>query len=174
MTAWARAGRTAASPSRLARSAPTLRGFGPDRLPPARQVARKRSWFKVSATAPFLTVLPGGRRALPDRHGLFAWKSLGAMLPRCPSPVSPSASCPMIFTSRSSRGLALAGRRSMIFRPGPSRTIGPNAFRLRRPRWTCSRRGLATSSMNCWGAVVEGRGPSPVIDPQCNLFRAWT
>ena len=151
MTAWARAGRTAASPSRLARSAPPLRGFGLDRLPPVRRRLAKRSWFKVSAIAPFLTVLPGGRRVLPDRHGLFAWKSLGAMLPRCPDHASPSASCPTIFTSSSNPGLASAGRRSMISRPGPSRTIGPSAFRLRRPRCTCSRRGSATSSTNCSG-----------------------
>ncbi len=174
MTAWARAGRTAASPSRLARSAPPLRGFGLDRLSPARQVARKRSRFEISVTAPFLTVLPGGRRVLPDRHGLFAWKSLGAMLPRCRDHVPPSASCPTIFTFRSSPGLALAGHRSMISQPGPSRTIGPSAFRLRRPRWMCSRPGSATSSTRCSGAIVEGRGPSNVIDSQCDLFRART
>jgi hypothetical protein len=41
MTALARAGRTATSPSRLARSAPPLRGFGLDRLPPVqRRLAR--------------------------------------------------------------------------------------------------------------------------------------
>ena len=151
MTAWRPEGRTVARPSRLARSAPPLRGYGLDRLSPARQVARKRSRFEMSVTAPFLTVLPGGRRAPPDRHGLFAWKSPGAMLPRCPDHASPSASCPTIFTSSSNPGLALAGRRSMISRPGPSRTIGPSAFRLRRPRWTCSRRGSATSSTNCSG-----------------------
>jgi hypothetical protein len=151
MTAWARAGRTAASPSRLARSAPPLRGFGLDRLSPARRGLAKRSRFEMSVTAPFLTVVPGGRRALPDRHGLFAWKSPGAMLPRCPDHASPSASCPTMSTSRPNPGLASAGRRSMISRPGPSRTIGPSAFRLRRPRWTYSRRGSATSSTNCSG-----------------------
>jgi hypothetical protein len=31
-------------------------------------------------------------------------------------------------------GLASAGRRSTISRPGPSRTIGPGALRLHRPR----------------------------------------
>jgi hypothetical protein len=42
MTAWARAGRTVASPSRLARSAPPLRGCGLDRLLPARRGLAKR------------------------------------------------------------------------------------------------------------------------------------
>jgi hypothetical protein len=151
MTAWARAGRTAASPSRLARSAPPLHGFGLDRLSPAWRGLAKRSRFEMSVTAPFLTVSPGGKRASPDRHGLFAWKSPGAMLPRCLDHASPSASCLTTFTSRWCPGLALAGRRSTISRPGPSRTIGPSAFQLRRPRWTCSRHGSATSSMNCSG-----------------------
>ncbi len=151
MTAWAGAGRTAASPSRLARSAPPLRGCGLDRLSPARRGLAKRSSFEVSVTAPFLTVLPGGRRASPDRHRLFAWKSPGAMLSRCLDHAPAWVSCPTIFTFRWNRGLALAGHRSMISQPGPSRTIGPSAFRLRRPRWTCSRRGSATSSANCSG-----------------------
>jgi len=149
MTAWARAGRTAPSPSRLARSAPPLRGFGLDRLSPARRGLAKRSRFEMSVTAPFLTVLPGGRKAPPDRHGLFALKSPGAMLSRCPDQASPSASCPTMSTSRPSLGLASAGHQSTISRPGPSRTIGPSALRLRRPRWTCSRRGSANSSTNC-------------------------
>jgi len=47
----ARAGLTAASPSRLARSAPPLRGFGLDRLSPARRRLAKRSRFEVSTSA---------------------------------------------------------------------------------------------------------------------------
>ena len=161
MTAWARGGRTAASPSRLARSAPPLRGCGLDRLSPARRGLAKRSRFEMSVTAPFLTVLPGGRRASPDRHGLFACKPPGAMLSGCPDDVSPSACCPTIYTFRSSHGLALAGRRSTISRPGRLRTIGPSAFRLRRPRWTCSRHGSATSSTNCSGPADNLSGVLP-------------
>ena len=56
MTAWARAGRTAASPSRLARSAPPLRGFGLDLLSPARPGLAKRSRFEMSASAPLVGV----------------------------------------------------------------------------------------------------------------------
>lgn len=161
MTAWVRASRTAASPLRLARSAPPLRGYGLDRLTPARQVARKQSRFEMSVTAPFSTVLPGGRRALPDRNGLFACKSLGAMLPRCLDHALPSASCPTISTSRPSPGLASAGRRSMISRSGPSRTIGPSACPSHMPRWICSRRGSATSSMNCSGPADNLSGVLP-------------
>jgi hypothetical protein len=56
VTALARTGRTAASPSRLARSAPPLRGFGLDRLPPvsdglpARTVLRDRGAMSPSRT----------------------------------------------------------------------------------------------------------------------------
>ncbi len=63
MTAWTRAGRTAASPSRLARSAPPQHGYGLD-LSPARKVARKRSRFETSVAAPFLTVLPGREKGV--------------------------------------------------------------------------------------------------------------
>jgi len=51
MNAWRLAGRTDSSPSRLARSAPPLHGYGFDCLPLARQEARKRLWIKVSGTA---------------------------------------------------------------------------------------------------------------------------
>jgi len=47
MTAWTQAGQTVASPSRLARAAPPLRGCGLDRLPPVRQGLSKQSWRKV-------------------------------------------------------------------------------------------------------------------------------
>jgi hypothetical protein len=62
MTAWGRAGRTATSPSRLARAAPLLRGFGLDRLSPAQRGLAKRLWFRVRASAPFITNLPGRRK----------------------------------------------------------------------------------------------------------------
>jgi len=149
MTALARAGRTAATPSRLARSAPPLRGCGLDRLSPARRGLAKRSRFEMSAGAPFVTVLPGRRRMSPDKDRSFAVRPCRAMLPGCPVRVSAWASCPMIFTSRRSLGLALAGRRSMISRPGPSQMIGPSTCRSRRPRLTYSRPGSAISSTSC-------------------------
>jgi hypothetical protein len=164
MTAWARAGRTSASPSRLARSAPPLRGFGLDRLSPARRGLAERSRFEMSEGAPFVTDLPGGKRVLRDRDRPFVRTPDDAILPECPAMecsiagARHSARCPTIFTSRWSRGLASAGRQSTISWPGPSRTIGPSAFRLRGPRWTCSRRGSATSLMNCSGPADNLNG----------------
>ena len=155
MTAWARAGRTAASPSRLARSAPPLRGFGLDCLSLVRRGLAKRSRFKMSVSAPFVTDSTGGRRALPDRDRSFAWEPSGAMLPGCPDRASPWAFCPTIFTSSRSLGLALAGRPSTTLRRGPSQTIGPSTSRSLKPNSTCSRRGSATSSTNCSGRADD-------------------
>src|SRR5579871_4169006 len=109
MTAWARAGRTAASPSRLALSRHRFAACGLDRLSPARQMAHKRSRFELSEIAPFITDLPGGRRALPDRERPFVWEPSGAMLAGCPDSASASALCPMIFTSFLARGRAPDG-----------------------------------------------------------------
>ena len=149
MTALARAGRTVASPSRLARSVPPLRGCGLDRLSPARPGLTKRIKVRNSASAPLTTVLPGRRRVLWDRDRSFARRLCRAMLAGCPIRVSAWASRPTTFTSRRSLGLALAGRRSMISRLGPSRKIGPTLRRSAMPRWMCSRHGPATSSTNC-------------------------
>lgn len=161
MTALARAGRTAASPSRLARSAPPLRGSGLDRLSPARRGLAKRSRFEVSASTPFITDLPGGKRALWDKDRSFARSPCRAMLAGCPVGVSAWASCPTTFTSRRRLGLASAGRRSMISRPRPSRTIGPSACRSHRPRLTCSRHGSAISSTRCSGPADDLSGALP-------------
>jgi hypothetical protein len=149
MTAWARAGRTAASPSRLALARHRFAACGLDRLSPARQMARKRSRLKVSEVAPFMTDLPGGRRVLPDRERPFAWEPSGAMLAGCPDSASASALCPMIFTSFLARGRAPDGPSSMMSRLGPSPTIGPTVCRSPTPNSTYSRHGSATSSMNC-------------------------
>ena len=47
-----RRGRTSAGSSRLARSAPPLRGYGLDRRSLVRQRLAKRSWLEISETAP--------------------------------------------------------------------------------------------------------------------------
>ncbi len=161
MTALARAGRTAASPSRLARSAPPLRGCGLDRLSPARRRLAKRSRFEMSVSTPFVTDLPGGKRALWDKDRSFARRPCRAMLAGCPVRVSASASCPTTFTSRRSLGPASVGRRSMISRPGPSRTIGPSTCRSHKPKWTYSRHGSAISSTRCPGPADDLSGALP-------------
>jgi hypothetical protein len=160
MTALARAGRTAVSPSRLAHSAPPLRGFGLDRLPPARRGLAKRSKFDVSASAAFTTNFPEGTGALSNRSRSFGCERSGAILRRCPDRAPASVFCPTIFTSSRSLGRASAGRRSMIFQPGPSRTIGPTLCRSPTPSSTCSRHGSAISSMSCSGLADDLRGQS--------------
>jgi len=161
MTVWARAGRTVASPSRLARSAPPLRGCGLDRLPPARRRLAERSRFEMSASAPFITALPEGKRALWDKDRSFARRPCCAMLAGCPDGVSAWVFCPTTFTSRRSLGLALAGRRSMISRLGPSPTIGPSPCRSCKPRLTYSRHGSAISSTRCSGLADDLSGALP-------------
>ncbi len=158
MTALARAGRTAASPSRLARSASPLRGSGLDRLSPARRGLAKRSRFETSASALFTTVLPGGRRVLWDKDRSFAPSPGRAMLAGCPIRVSAWESCPTTSASRRSLGPASAGGQGMISRLGPSRTIGPSACRSRKLRWTYSRHGSATSSTRCSGLADNPSG----------------
>ncbi len=160
MIAWARAGRTAASPSRLARSAPPLRGCGLDRLSSARRRLAKRSRFEVSASAPIVIDLPGRRGALADRNRSFACGQSGAILRRCPDHAPAWAFCLTIFTSSRRPGRASAARPSMMLRHGPSRTIGPTLCRSPTPSSTCSRHGSAISSMNCSGRADELRGQS--------------
>lgn len=160
MTALARAGRTAASPSRLARSAPPLRGFGLDRLSPARRRLAKRSRSEVSASAPIVTDLPGRRRALADRNRSFACEPSGAILRGCPDHAPAWAFCPMIFTLSRNPGRASAGRPGTILIRGSSRTIGPTLCRSLTPSSTYSRHGSAISSMNCSGRADDLRGQS--------------
>ena len=149
MIAWTQAGRTAASPSRLALSRHRFAACGLDRLSPARQMARKRSRLKVSEVAPFIADLPGGRRVLPDRERPFVSEPSGAMLAGCPDSASASALCPMIFTSFPPRGRGSGGRSSTMLLPGPSQMIGPTVCRSPTPNSTYSRRGSVTYSMNC-------------------------
>jgi hypothetical protein len=160
MTALARAGRTAASPSRLARSAPPLRGCGLDRLSPARRRLAKRSRFEVSASAPFTTNLPEGTGALPDRNRSFACEPIGAILWGCLDRAPAWAFCPTIFTSSRSRGRASAARPSTMLRRGRSRTIGPTLCRSPTPSSTCSRHASAICSMNYLGRADDLRGQS--------------
>jgi hypothetical protein len=160
MTALARAGRTAASPSRLARSAPPLRGCGLDRLSPARRGLAKRSRFEMSASAPIVADLPGRRRVLADRNRSFACERSGAILQGCPDYAPAWAFCLTIFTSSPSLGLVSAGRRSTIPPLGPSRMIGPTLCRSPTPSSTCSRHGSAICSMKCSGRADDLRGQS--------------
>jgi len=146
MTARARAGRAAASPSRLALSRHRFAACGLDRLSLARQMARKRSRFELSEIAPFITDLPGGRRVLPDRERPFVWEPSGAMLAGCPDSASASALCPMIFTSFLARGRGSGDRSSTTLRHGQSPTNGPTPCRSLTPNSTCSRHGSATCS----------------------------
>ncbi len=159
MKAWPQVGRTDDSPSRLARAAPPLRGCGLDRLPPPRRVACKRSWSKVSGTAPFVTwARVPWRRDWPLRPAGHC-----AILPQCPGTAHPcvtaprSANCRPIFMSCPARGRALAARSNTTLRLGASWTIGPRACRSRMPRWTCSRHGSATCLTNCSGHCDEIR-----------------
>jgi hypothetical protein len=160
MTALARAGRTAVSPSRLALSRHRVAACGLDRLSPARRRLAKRSRFKMSASAPFIMDLPEGGIALPDRDRPFVWEPSGAMLPGCPDRASVWAFCPMIFTSSLVRGRAPDGLSSMMSRLGLSPTIGPTLCGSQTPSSTYSTHGSATSLMNCSGRTDELRGQS--------------
>ena len=161
MTAWARGGQAAASPSRLARSAPPLRGCGLDRLPPARRGLAMRSRLEVRGAALFFTVLPGEERTSPDRHGLFAWKSPCAMLAGCLDHAVPLASCPTTFMSCPVPGRASAGQSSTTLKRGASWTIGPRACRSQTPRSTYSRLGSVIFSTNCSGRADDLRRRLP-------------
>ena len=160
MTAWARAGRTAASPSRLARSAPPLRGFGLDRLSPARRGLAKRSRSEVSASAHIVTDLPGRRRALADRNRSFACERSGAILRGCLDHAPAWTFCLSISTSSRSPGRASGARPSTMSRRGLSRTIGRTLCRPPTPSSTCSRHGSAICSMKCSGHADDLRGQS--------------
>ena len=160
MTALARAGRTAASPSRLASSAPPLRGFGLDRQSPARRGLAKRSRSEMRESAPLVIGWPGKRSALADRNRSFACGQSGAILRGCPDHAPAWAFCLTIFTSNRRSGRASVARPSMMLRHGPSRTIGPTLCRSPTPSSTCSRYGSAICSMNCSGRANDLRRQS--------------
>ena len=163
MTAWREGGRTFASPSRLARAAPPLRGCGLDRLQPPRPMARKRSWFKGIGTAPFATrTRVPWRRDRPFHPGVVC-----AILAQCPgadplcATAPRSANCRPTSMSCPAHGRALAARSNMTLSPGASWTTGPRACRSRTPKSTYSRHGSATCSTNCSGRRDDiGRLPA--------------
>ena len=165
MTAWARADRTAASPSRLARSAPPLRGFGLDRLPAARRTPAKRSWSNMSAVAPLETESARGAPWRTNRP--FRSRQHRAILTQCRNPTlravlaSNMASCRTISTSSPVHGRGLDGQSSAMSRVGPSRTTGPNMCQSQMASSTYSRRGSATSLTSCWDRCAERTRRSP-------------
>lgn len=108
----------------------------------------------------YATRRPGGGRMLRDKDRPFILGVLCAMLSGCLARVPAWAFCPMTFTFRSSLGRVSAGRRSAIYRPGQSRTIGSTLCRLPTPSSTYSRRGSAISSMSCSGRTDDLRGQS--------------
>ena len=161
MTAWTRAGRTAASPSRPQAAKRWRDSVSLDCPSPARRGLSKRSRFEVSEVAPFITNLPGGRRALPDRERPFVWEPSGAMLAGCPDSASASALCPMIFSLFPARGRGSGDRSSAMLIRGPSPMIGPTVYRSPMPNSTYSRGGSATYSMNCSGRADDLRRHLP-------------
>jgi hypothetical protein len=146
MTTWARAGRTAASPSRLALSRHRFAACGLD--PPGGGPADGPQAIKVriERNRSFHHRFAGRGRALPDRERPFVWEPSGAMLAGCPDSASASALCPMIFTSFLARGRGSGDRSSTTLRHGQSPTNGPTPCRSLTPNSTCSRHGSATCS----------------------------
>ncbi len=74
----------------------------------------------MSASAPFITDLPGRKRVLRDRDRPFVLVRRGAMLPECPDHAPAWACCPTIFTSSRCPGRASGGRPSTMLKHGPS------------------------------------------------------
>ncbi len=168
MTAWRPRGRTDASPSRLARSAPPLRGFGLDCPSPARLEADKRSGPKMSGTAPF-AIEAANRlsRMLWRKHGPFSLGGVCAILLQCPG-IAPhcaivprSANCRPILMLCPVRGRALAGRSNTTFRRGGCLTTGPRACRSRTPKSTSLKRGSAIFSTSYLGHADDVRRQLP-------------
>ena len=73
-------------PVKAGASRAPLRGFGLDRLSPARRRLAKRSRFdaSASASAPLMTDPREGTRAFSDRNRSFGCEPSGAMLRECP------------------------------------------------------------------------------------------
>jgi len=143
MTAWRPGGRTVARPSRLARSAPPLRGYGFDCPSPARLEAEKKSSPKVSETAHSATEAGNQpSRMLWRTNGPFSLGGVCAILSQCPGTVlhcaiAPhSTNCRPTFMSCPVRGRALAGRSNMTSRRGAWWMIGPLMCRSPAPKST--------------------------------------
>jgi hypothetical protein len=168
MTACWPGSRTVARPSRLARSAPPLRGYGLDCLSPARLVADKRSSPKMSGIAPFATDQARRfPRMLWRKHGPFSLGGVCAILPQCRGTVlhcaiAPhSANCHPIFMSCPVPGRALAGRSNMTSRRGAWWMIGPRACRSHTPKSTFLKPGSAIFSTSYLGHADEVRRHLP-------------
>jgi hypothetical protein len=168
MTAWTRRGRTAASPSRLARSAPPLRGCGLDRLSSARQGLSKRSWLKVSGVAPIAKASPLSVRSVPwGRHGPFRADRVCPILAECPGTALPCVTAPYsanfrtIFMSCPVPGRESGDQSNTTFKDGESWTIGPHACRSPKLSSTCSRHGSAICSMRYSGRADDLRRALP-------------
>ncbi len=164
MNAWRPGGRTVARPSRLARSAPPLRGYGLDCPSPARLETDKRSGPKMSGTAPFATEAANRlSRMLWRKHGPFSLGGVCTILPQCPG-IAPhcaivprSANCRPIFMSCPVHGRAWAGRSNTMSRRGVCSTIGPRACLSRTPKSTFSKRGSAIFSTSYSGHADDVR-----------------
>ena len=92
--------------------------------------------------------------------GPFCLLPTGAILRTCPGLSSNRFLRPPSSLKRCSAilGHSPAGRQSMTSRPGSSPTTGPSMSRSRKPRWMCSRRGSAISSMSCSGRADDVTG----------------
>ena len=143
MTAWREGGRTFASPSRLARAAPPLRGCGLDRLQPPRPMARKRSWFKGIGTAPFAT-----RTRVP-------W--------RIDRPFHPGVVCAILAQCPGADPLCATAPRSANCRPDLYVVPGPWP-RLGRP---------VKHDVESWRVVDDWPARVPVTDAEIDVFEAW-
>jgi hypothetical protein len=168
MTARARGGQAAASPSRLARSAPPLRGCGLDCLSPARRGLAMRSRLEVSGTAPLATDEPKRlSRMLWHRHRSFCPGGVCAILPACPGTALLCATAPHsanyrpIFISCPVPGRAVAGPSSTTLRRGGWSTTGSRACRSPTPRSPYSRHGSVIFSTNYLGHAYDVRRRLP-------------
>ena len=147
---------------------------GLDRLPLPRQGLAKRSWLNVSE--PLLS-RPGNQHRCRQ---VFAAASAQRGIERFREPTSCRmlAGCLILAAGRADdpdsgfhpttswttlprRPVARADRQSTTCRTGRSRMIGPSASPSRTPRWTCSRRGSAISSMNCSGRAGDRKREHP-------------
>ena len=154
---------------------PPLRGYGLDRPSLPRQRLAKRSRLKMSETAPSLDrskrnrarqVFTAGnaQRAINRFRKPASYRILAGCLTLATDGPDASGSGfhPTTFgITLTRRNVVRAGRPGTTCRTGRSRMIGPNAFRSRTPRWTCSRHGSATCSMNCSGRAGDRKREHP-------------
>jgi hypothetical protein len=147
---------------------------GLDRLPLPRQALAKRPWLTMSE--PLLS-RPGNQHrcrqvfaAAGAQRGIERFREQAScrMLAAClilaagrPDDPDPGFHRTTSWITMPRRPAAWADRPSTTCQIGPSRMIGPNAFRSRTPRWTCSRHGSAICSMNCSGLAGDRKKEHP-------------